>query len=493
MVQQARPGCVGYLRLSDMRTEDALQGRETKLRARADLLGWFMTEVIIENDVVIIDGEPRPKPASAWKRRRVMLPNGYVALRVIRPKFRDELLPQVLNGVNVIVEYGDRIARDHRDGEDFLEAVEIGKASMQSLDGRLVLTDGGTDKERDDFRDELKFAAREGRVKSERATNGRERWAGKSYQGGRRPFGYRVAPDTAQYQRNLIPDAVEAAIILECADAVLYRDESLKSLARGLRERGIRTVTGKPFDAERLKEALIKPTVAGLQKYKDESREAPWEPILDRDVWESLVSKLTEEGRRTNGSRANEPRWLLSCFATSACGAHMKVSGTEKNRYYVCVADECTRRRAVESDEFIAGLVVARLSKPDASELLRPPPRKDVDVSGLKAETKKLNRKRSEARHLFTTDDDFTQEDLTAILRDVNARQAVIDIQVAASESSPDPLAEFREGKPAQVVWDSLSLPRKRQVVRLLLAVRFLPQPPRAPFDSHSIEVDRKH
>ena len=487
-----RPAAVGYLRLSDMRVEDQLEGREAKLRAKADEIGWQLTGVITENDIEIIDGSPKPKPASAWKRRKVTLPSGHTALRVVRPKFRGELLPAVMSGINVIVEYGDRICRDHRDGEDFLEAAEIGKASMRSLDGQLVLTDGGTDSERDKFRDELKFAAREGRAKSERATNGRERWAGKSYQGGRRPFGYRVAEGTVMYRRNLVIDDAEAAIIRDCASAVLDHGISLKSLARDLRQQGVRTVTGKPFDPERLRETLIKPTLAGLQKYKTELRPAPWEAILARQSWEALVEKLTDEKRRTNGSHANAPRWLLSCFATcGVCGAHLKVSGKEINRYYVCARDGCVRRRAVDSDEFIAGLVIARLSEPDADDLLRPPPRKDADVSGLKKAAKRQAAKRAEAREMFAADE-MSREDLGAILKSVKTKMAVIDAQIAASETAPDPLEEFRD-KPAATVWASLGIARQRQVVQLLLTVTFLPQPPRAPFDARSIAVERRH
>jgi hypothetical protein len=59
-----------YLRLSDARTEGALDGREEKLRARAAQLGWTVACVAIEND---IDAEGRPLPASASRRRSLLL------------------------------------------------------------------------------------------------------------------------------------------------------------------------------------------------------------------------------------------------------------------------------------------------------------------------------------------------------------------------------------------------------------------------------------
>jgi hypothetical protein len=80
--------CDIYLRLSDARVEEAFEGREAKLRAFADVIGWTVHRVVVENDV-FPDG--RPKPASAWKRRKVVTPSGKTELRVIRPGFRSIL------------------------------------------------------------------------------------------------------------------------------------------------------------------------------------------------------------------------------------------------------------------------------------------------------------------------------------------------------------------------------------------------------------------
>ena len=77
-----------YLRLSDARVEEEFEGREAKCRAFAGILGWTVHRVIVENDV---GANGRPKPASAWKRRKIMTPSGHYELRVVRPKFREIL------------------------------------------------------------------------------------------------------------------------------------------------------------------------------------------------------------------------------------------------------------------------------------------------------------------------------------------------------------------------------------------------------------------
>ena len=185
--------CDLYLRLSDGRVEEALEGRETRLRAKATEVGWQVRNVIVENDV---NGDGTIKKASRMEAQALHpAQRACRDARVVRQRFRDELLPDMMNGINVIAEYADRIARDHRDGLDFLEAAEIGGkvggGNVISLNGSFTLTDGGTRSERAEFRREIDFAERTGQDKSDKATTGRERWAGKSYQGGRRPFGFR--------------------------------------------------------------------------------------------------------------------------------------------------------------------------------------------------------------------------------------------------------------------------------------------------------------
>src|SRR5947209_19030458 len=86
-----------YLRLSDLRDDDlnengdgaTFSSREEKVRELAERLGWTVFKVIIENDIDRKNGKARN--ASAFKRRKVTLPDGSVVLRVVRPGFREML------------------------------------------------------------------------------------------------------------------------------------------------------------------------------------------------------------------------------------------------------------------------------------------------------------------------------------------------------------------------------------------------------------------
>jgi DNA invertase Pin-like site-specific DNA recombinase len=466
-----------YLRLSDARNEEALDGREARLRARAAELGWAIHRVVIENDMVPGNGDGKLRPASAWKRRRITTPSGRVELRTIRPGFRlilDDLATGRVQAV--LAEDLDRMLRQPRDNEDLLDQVELSRATCRSLTGSLALTDGGTADEQFIARTMANVANKSSADTARRVAAARKRLAGQSYQGGRRPYGYQPKPRTEKYHRNLVQRPEEAAVIRQAATDILDLGISLKAIARDLRERGVPTVTGTAWSAETLKDVLIKPAVAGLAVAKDDDGArllvpAPWhqDRILDGDVWERLRDKLTDLARRTNQARANEPRWLVSGFATcGVCGGPIRAAGG-RDRAPAYVGNGCchVRRTAARVDDAISQLVTDRLDEPDAAGLLRPPPRPQVDAGKLRAKARDLRRRRQAQRRMHA-DGLLDDAELADSLRDFAAKLARIDVQLAASDHA-DPLPEFRDGRPAETVWAGLGMARRRAVVQTLL------------------------
>src|SRR3954463_5738500 len=103
------------VRISDDKAGDAggVGRQEEDGRALADRLGWNIAEVVIENDT------------SAYKRRKVRLPDGSTALRTLRPGFRSILDKLASGECDGLLAYDlDRTARDPRDLEDLIDIVE---------------------------------------------------------------------------------------------------------------------------------------------------------------------------------------------------------------------------------------------------------------------------------------------------------------------------------------------------------------------------------
>jgi site-specific DNA recombinase len=490
-----------YLRLSDFRHDDegSFPARETKLKAKAAELGWQVRRTVIENDV---REDGRRKPASAWKRVNTgrKTENGRPVYRVERDGWRSVIKDLETGAANaVLAEDLDRTCRDMADLLDLLDAIGACHGNARSLSGSLTLTDGGTSDERAFAQFMVTMAGKSSADTSRRVAAGRERWAGQSYGGGRRPYGYQVTPDTEMYHRTLTVAEDEATVIRDAAAAILDRGVSLKAVAAGLREAGTPTVTGAAWSAETLKDVLLKSAITGLT---DPKGNVIWPAIIERDTQDRLRDLLAVDSREVTGkdgkvyrvarnsnAAGNAPRWLVSCYATCGpCGSPVKCTGGSTRRAYTCIEHGHVRRNAVAVDDYVARVAVKRLSQPDIADLLKPPPRPGIDAPKLRAEARKLKGKRDDLARLLA-EDVLTEAGVRAEWKRIDARLAGITSQLDASDQ-PDPLPEFRD-KPAAVVWESLSLPRRRAVVRELMTVTILPATKRGnQFDPDSVRID---
>ena len=136
-------------------------------------------------------------------------PSGLVEFRTNRPTWQAMIRDYLLTGAAKVLVVTDdsRLTRNERDGLDLIDAARVSGASVVAPDDdwepRWILRDGGTEAEREALRDRINDARRYSANMAAKVRRGRRRWAGRSYQGGRRPYGYRVAEGTAQHQRNL--------------------------------------------------------------------------------------------------------------------------------------------------------------------------------------------------------------------------------------------------------------------------------------------------
>lgn len=500
------PTCDLYLRLSDLRTEEPFDKREAKLRALADSLGWIVFRVVIENDMnPSSDGKLRP--ASAFKRKKIVTPSGRYELRVVRPGFR-EVLDDITTGrVNgLLAEDLDRTLRDPRDCEDLLDACQMTGASARSLSGSLTLTNGGTEAERSMARVMVAIANKASADTARRVAEGRERNWGESYQGGRRPFGYVPAKSTKHLHRKLLIVPDEAELIRKWADQILNQGMSLKAILREIREKSIPSACGGKWNGRTLKQVLTKPTVAGLaahtSKVKDETTgeirkvtalkpTESWEVILDINTWERLCEKLS--GPLADTSRGNEPKWLLSGIAKCGIcndGTTVRATGSgtlRGKRGYQCEKVAHIHRNIELVDECVERNVTAYISK-YGPDILKPEQREDIDTEKLRAERKRLQERKATQMRMHALGE-IDDSDLEIGMRAIRDRITVVDSQLAQADK-PDPIPEFRHHGQARKIWYGLPLARKRAILRQLIEVTMLPTARRGPgFDRDSVRI----
>lgn len=484
-----------YLRLSDLRADDlnangngkSFDDRERTLRELAARLGWTVVRVVIENDVAARNGKQRN--ASAFKRRKVTLPDGSTAMRVYRPGFRS-ILDDLAGGRAdaLLAEDLDRCMRDPRDLEDLIDVVEAHKVNARSLAGSLTFTDGGTDAEITMARLMVTIANKSSRDTARRVTAARERQATHGqFGGGRRPFGFN--PDGVTVR----PD--EAKIIEDCAHRVLQGDvkgNSLKALTAELRARDVPTVTGAPWRAVTLRQILLRPRNAGRMVHQGAViGDAPWDPIVEPDVYDAVVRLLTDPARNPGGP-GPAPKWLGSgVYLCGVCndGTTVQVSGGSRGPRYWCKDNAHLARSAPHVDAYVIGTVLTILKRPDAVDLFTLA-RPEVDVTGLRAQAKAI-RSNLDGMAADRTLGLIDRAQMIEATRTGHARLEVIDRALADAVVGESPAAELASMDDVDAGWNKRPLAIQQAIVRETMTVTIMPSGRRGRgFDTNTVRID---
>ncbi|MET8340278.1 recombinase family protein [Streptosporangium canum] len=288
------------------RLERGITRQKEDVAALAERLGGEIVEWYEENDT------------SAFKKKRIRLPNGRSVWRVIRPEFRRMLADYEDGKIDGIIFYDlDRLTRQNRDLEDLIDLVEFFKRPVESVTGQLDLrTSGGrtmarvlvamANKASEDT------ARRVARARLQKAQEGQ----GRRFNAKRRPFGYNEDGSINPAEAELVRSAVRRFLA----------GESWSGLVKYFQASGIPPVLARFWYLSSVRQMLVTPSVAGIAVYngvlRKENEEgvrrsryidpeatalkdaagryimAPWEPLVSVAEWEQVVA---EQVRRVEG------------------------------------------------------------------------------------------------------------------------------------------------------------------------------------------------
>jgi site-specific DNA recombinase len=443
-----------YCRISEDRhgTGQKVEDQEHDCRRLAERLSLEVAEVYVDNDLTAHKGSKRYKE---------------------RPAYRNLLTAIRAGQVNaVLATETERLHRDSRELLDYIDAcqpydvptytVRAGNMDLSTSSGRMVakILAAKAEHEIEVMKDRMR-AARVHKV-------GRGEWTG-----GRRPFGYERDGRTV--------NQAEADALRWAAGQVLA-GMSLNAIVANLNKRMIRTSTGNEWKPTELRRALVRPRNAGLMVHQGQVvGRAEWPAILDEDTWRGVCAVLGDESRRTNTTVAR--RWLLSGLAV--CGAPIgddicaqpvrSFSATAKRRHtkpvYTCRTGKHVIRNAAEVDAYVEAVIVERLSRPDATDLLAPD--QTGDTAALHLRDASLRARLDELGRLYGEDviDAAQLAQGTAAIR--KQREEITAALAAMTRGSV--LAGVADAADPAKVWAGLDLSRKRAIVDVLIDVVILP------------------
>ncbi|MGD9621252.1 MAG: recombinase family protein [Mycolicibacterium sp.] len=397
--QQITAAC--YLRISS----DPREKREGVDRQREDCLklcadrGWT-PRVYEDNDISATSGKKRP----AYEQMLADVKAGQIqAIVCWRPDRLYRRLRDLLDLMDIVRTHSVPIA-----------TVQAGLIDMSTDAGRLIATILGAVAQNEvDVK-----AARQLRAAEQRAEKGIPKWT--------RAFGYIDDYDIDGVRQK---DPATAPLV-EAAYRSILAGESLGSIYKKWNEAGHYGKKGKPWTATTLSLFLRKPRNAGLREYKgvivvkDGQRvKGKWVPLVDESIWESAQQVLNAPERKP-GRKTVRKHKLTGVLRCGKCGAHMvgkwqmqktggksgppkagevkQHPGTLAHKIvYACVKCNGCSVRAEHIEPLLLSRIAARLSQPDARDLLKAQLHDPEKAARLRAETNALLEQIAEANREY--------------------------------------------------------------------------------------------
>jgi site-specific DNA recombinase len=292
---------------------------------------------------------------SAWKKKRVLLPDGTYGYRVIRPKF-ERILKNLKGGTvgdssadvfpalppdtpvhGMVFPKDDRLTRDHRHLQDTLEVVEHYDRPIIDAKGQLdLLTKSG----RRMAHIKVEFLKEQSDATSERVADKHYANALRGIPtGGRRPFGWQKDKRTLKKSE---------AKLLRVAAKDVREGIGIHTIERKWHEAGVLSPLGNPMTRQVIRNMLLNPRIAGIRTYRQPGKSlhqhyligedgkpimGQWEPILTMKEWREVVAILTSPDRPYAGQNLGRLHYLLSSIIRCGeCGG--KLSGNSKGPRY---------------------------------------------------------------------------------------------------------------------------------------------------------------
>ncbi|TDC77020.1 recombinase family protein, partial [Actinomadura sp. 7K507] len=479
---EAETDTLALVRISDADDGDVngVARQVAKACAYAARNGYRLGLILVENDT------------SAFKRRKITLPNGDRQLRTVRPQFRKALreldrgrFPQFL-AVHL-----DRAVRDPRDLEDLIDVVEQSRPRIvcDSVEGSLRLA---CDADITMARVLCAIANQSSRDTARRVSDARREQAQEGrHGGGARRYGFE--PDGVTVRES------EAAWIRDAADQMLG-NVAVREVTRDLTARGWRRPDGKRWTSVGVRDLLLRPRNAGLSVHRKGVRgrayytpddvvgSLPGDPIIEPDRFWSLVTKLTDPDRRTN-TAGTAPKWFGSGIYRCPCGQTLRVQikrythTDRRTKERTTVEREVYRCREIDAGHVtctraeLDALTVATLhewiSTADPADIIGKRTTAE-DVAKLRAEVTR-HKDRLEEIAADYDEDRITREQM---LKSTDKRRRKLNQaqeRLAAVADEEDPAARLVGADDIAAAWQDLTLGEQRQILARLLTVTVQP------------------
>lgn len=298
--------------------------------------------------------------------------------------------------------------------------------------------------------------------------------------GGRRAFGY------ASDGMGVRPGEAK---LVKAAYATLLAGGSLRGIATDWNARNVTTTAGNEWTHSTVRRMLANPRNAARRSYKGEVvGPAQWPAIVDDDTYEAAHALLMLPERHKGQIPAGRLYLLPGLARCGICASVVMTGRTHHGtRTYRCATRRHLSRGAEPVDDLVTGVVLARLARPDAVDLLQNSDAPDLTVY---RERSRAIRERLDDLATALADGLLTLGAVRKASDQLRAELAKGEAELARL-SRGDVLAPLVAAPDPGAIWECLDLDRKRAVIDCLMTVTLdSPGMGRRPFDPASVRIE---
>lgn len=366
----------------------------------------------------------------------------------------------------------DRLTRQPRQLEDWIDLAEENGLLLVTANGEADLTtDGG--------RLFARIKASVARAEVERKSARQKRALQQRADKGKPPLGVRLTGYTVK------GEVVQAeADVVAAMFARFHAGDSLRGVAAWLNTQPVKPRNSDTWPSSTVRTLLRNPRYAGRAVYqgKPTGKAGDWEPIVAEELFDSVQITLNDPRRATNRQGTARKRLGASLYF---CDCGNRVRAHSGHRYRCHPSGHFTRSGA-PIDELVRAVIAARLSRPDASDILATD--NTAETQRLSAQIKALRGRIGQVEadydsgHIDGRRYAVASEKIAAELKAAEQTRA----RATGSGSVADLLAAVDPGK----AFLNAPLGIQRAIVEALITVTIHPWPQgKKGFDPDSVEI----
>jgi DNA invertase Pin-like site-specific DNA recombinase len=259
-------------------------------------------------------------------------------------------------------------------------------------------------------------------------------------------------------------DAIEKAYMAVLAGV------SLSTIARRWDELGMKPRRAEKWNRVSVRHVLRNPRNMGLRTHNGQIMgRAEWAPIVAEETWRAVDDLLSERAAK---KPLRSGTALLTGLARCQCGVTVRSGGNRLGERVIRCGDwKHFMRKAEPVEEYVNGVVVERLKRPDAADLLIDDDRPDIDT--LRAERVVL-KTRLDGIAAAVGSGAMLPSQVGIANAPILKRMAEID-SLMADAGRVDILGPLINADDVEKAWEALGVERKRRVIDVLLDIVVLP------------------